>query len=118
MKVSIIAWRLFWGGFANQDRITPDTWLERWAFADDGVRVLIRPQPPKEEDSEQPVYHRETDEKNLLLAKVLFKGDIAQLSFSVVPLLLAEEEIPAEARQALLEDRRQDAAAYSCSSMV
>ncbi len=32
------------------------------------------------------------------------------MSFSLVPLLLAEEEIPAEARQALLENRRQDAA--------
>jgi hypothetical protein len=30
--------------------------------------------------------------------------------FSVVPLLLAEEQIPAEVRRALLEGRRQDAA--------
>jgi hypothetical protein len=29
---------------------------------------------------------------------------------SVAPLLLAEEDIPAEVRQALLEERRQDAA--------
>jgi len=32
------------------------------------------------------------------------------MSFSVVPLLLAEQEIPAAARQALLENRLQDAA--------
>jgi hypothetical protein len=32
------------------------------------------------------------------------------MSFSVVPLLLAEAEIPAEARQALVENRLQDAA--------
>jgi hypothetical protein len=32
------------------------------------------------------------------------------MSFSMVPLLLAEEEIPAEARQALVENRLDDAA--------
>ena len=32
------------------------------------------------------------------------------ISFSVVPLLLVEENIPAEARRALVENRRQDAA--------
>lgn len=37
------------------------------------------------------------------------KGPIPT-SLSVVPLLLAEEEIPAEAREALLENRLQDAA--------
>ena len=31
-------------------------------------------------------------------------------AFSVIPLLLAEDEIPARAREALLEGRRQDAA--------
>jgi len=32
------------------------------------------------------------------------------MTFSVLPLLLAEEEIPAEAREALLQNRLQDAA--------
>ncbi|MBI2996841.1 MAG: hypothetical protein HYY46_00065 [Deltaproteobacteria bacterium] len=32
------------------------------------------------------------------------------MSFSVVPLLFVEEELPAEARRALIENRLQDAA--------
>ena len=41
--------------------------------------------------------------------RIADKGGFS-MSFSVVPLLLAEKEIPAEARRALVENRLQDAA--------
>jgi hypothetical protein len=41
MTVSIIAWRIFWGWRETRDPAALDRWLERWAFADDGVRISI-----------------------------------------------------------------------------
>jgi len=43
MNVSIISWHLFWEASGKQDLAGLDKWLGRWVFADDGVRLSMRP---------------------------------------------------------------------------
>jgi hypothetical protein len=43
MRVAVISWHLFWGASDKQDLACLDKWLGRWVFADDGVRLSMRP---------------------------------------------------------------------------
>ena len=69
MKVSLIAWRLFWEAFDKQDLAGLDEWLGRWIFTDDGVRLSMRTQLLKTGNSDLVVEYGETAEKSLSLPK-------------------------------------------------
>jgi hypothetical protein len=43
MKISVIAWHLFWEAVRNQRVGNLDQWLRRWVFDDDGVRLSMKP---------------------------------------------------------------------------
>src|SRR5258706_13601869 len=43
MNVSTISWHLFLRALDKQDPAGLDKWLGRWVFADDGVRLSMRP---------------------------------------------------------------------------
>jgi len=43
MNVAVISWHLFWEASDKQDLAGLDKWLGRWVFADDGVRLSMRP---------------------------------------------------------------------------
>jgi hypothetical protein len=43
MNVSVISWHLFLRALDKQDSAGLDKWLARWVFADDGVRLSMRP---------------------------------------------------------------------------
>src|SRR6266404_4955507 len=47
MKIAEIDWPLFWHAFDQQDSVSCGPWLARWVFADDGVRLSMRPEDPK-----------------------------------------------------------------------
>jgi hypothetical protein len=47
MKIAEIDWPLFWHAFDQQDSVSCSPWLARWVFADDGVRLSMRPEDPK-----------------------------------------------------------------------
>jgi hypothetical protein len=44
MKIAEIDWPLFWHALGQQDSIDRSWWLQRWVFADDGVRLSMRPE--------------------------------------------------------------------------
>ena len=44
MKIAEIDWPLFWHALGQQDFINRGLWLRRWIFADDGVRLSMRPE--------------------------------------------------------------------------
>jgi hypothetical protein len=43
MKIAEIGWPLFWQALHQQDPAKRDFWLARWVFADDGVKLSLRP---------------------------------------------------------------------------
>lgn len=43
MNVCIIGWDLFWEASNKQHSAGLDKWLDRWVFADDAVRLSMRP---------------------------------------------------------------------------
>lgn len=43
MKIAEIGWPLFWQALDQQDPAKRDFWLARWVFADDGVKLSLRP---------------------------------------------------------------------------
>jgi len=43
MNVSTIGWQIFRQALDRQDSTGLDKWLARWVFADDGVRLSMRP---------------------------------------------------------------------------
>jgi hypothetical protein len=47
MKVAEIDWLLFWHAYDQQDSGSRVSWLGRWVFADDGVRLSMRLEDPK-----------------------------------------------------------------------
>ena len=83
MKVSLIAWRLFWPAFNKQDLAGLDKWLGRWVFADDGVRLSMRTQPLKTGNSDLVVEYGETAEKNLSLPKAHARVDATARSSAI-----------------------------------
>jgi len=56
MKVSVMPWHVFWDALEKQDPPPPDRWVQRWLFADDGIRALVKSPSLEGKDSEQPVY--------------------------------------------------------------
>jgi hypothetical protein len=44
MKIAEIDWPLFWHAFDQQDSLSCGPWLARWVFADDRVRLSMRPE--------------------------------------------------------------------------
>jgi hypothetical protein len=45
MNASTINWNIFRQALDKQDLAGLDKWLARWVFADDGVRLSMRPHP-------------------------------------------------------------------------
>ena len=45
MNASVIDWHTFRRALGKQDSAGLDKWLARWVFADDGVRLSMRPAP-------------------------------------------------------------------------
>jgi hypothetical protein len=43
MKMAEIGWPLFWQALHQQDPAKRDFWRARWVFADDGVKLSLRP---------------------------------------------------------------------------
>ena len=43
MRVAEIDWPLFWQALAKLEPATRDRWLSRWVFADDAVKLSLRP---------------------------------------------------------------------------
>lgn len=43
MNDTTIRWDLFWQAAGKQDSAGLDQWLARWVFADDAVRLSMRP---------------------------------------------------------------------------
>ena len=58
MKVSLIAWRLFWEAFDKQESDGLDGWLARWVFANDGVRLSMRSRRFNSRNADLAVDHR------------------------------------------------------------
>jgi len=42
MKTAEIDWQLFWQAASQQTNEGKNSWLRRWAFADDSVRLSMR----------------------------------------------------------------------------
>lgn len=64
MKVSVLPWHVFWEACERQTPATPNGWLRRWVFTDDGVGISVKSQSGGENDSGKPIYtvgHAEGD---------------------------------------------------------
>lgn len=61
MKITEIDWPLFWQAWRQQNPFDRDLWLARWLFADDAVKLSMRPAAPgkirdnKAQSGEDPV---------------------------------------------------------------
>ena len=67
MKVSVMPWHVFWDAFEKQGPPPLDRWVQRWVFADDGIRAMVKSPSLEGKDSEQPVYFVERAEADFLL---------------------------------------------------
>ena len=43
MRIAEIDWPLFWQALGQLDPTARDHWLARWVFADDAVKLSLRP---------------------------------------------------------------------------
>ncbi|MGE5219908.1 MAG: hypothetical protein ACM3SP_23145 [Chloroflexota bacterium] len=46
MKIAQIDWPLFWQAWRQQNPLDREKWLGRWVFADDAVKLSMRPTTP------------------------------------------------------------------------
>jgi len=54
MKTAEVHWDLFWQAFRQQTTERKNSWLGRWAFTDDRVRLSMRPARTDTDDSDSP----------------------------------------------------------------
>ena len=47
MKIAEIDWPLFWQAWRQQNPFEREQWLARWVFADDAVKLSMRPVAPE-----------------------------------------------------------------------
>jgi hypothetical protein len=47
MRIAEIDWPVFWQALGQQDPTLRDRWLARWVFADDAVKLSLRPEREK-----------------------------------------------------------------------
>ena len=52
MKVAEIDWSLFWHALSQQEADHRISWLRRWVFADDWVRLSMRPATVESDDAD------------------------------------------------------------------
>jgi hypothetical protein len=48
MRIAEIDWSMFWQALRQQQPAVKERWLRRWVFADDGVRLSLRPAQEKQ----------------------------------------------------------------------
>jgi hypothetical protein len=54
MRIAEIDWPVFWQALGQQDPTLRDRWLARWVFADDAVKLSLRPERDRKHEGGVP----------------------------------------------------------------
>ena len=62
MKPAEIPWDIFWQALRQQTAECKTSWLGRWAFADDRVRLSMQPARTNTDDHDSGIWRRSLEE--------------------------------------------------------